>query len=125
MCSCSRDKRIIELRAQQVIIETPRLGAEPFIAVVIQRVIFDADGVIAQTINRERMLNSSLSSRALKIYTVRDPVIGEHHDNNCLISIAGIGAAIEDAVRAWILEEYPESYLKDNRVLIDDGNSKY
>lgn len=110
---------MIELRAQQVIIDTPRLGSEPFIAVVVQRIIFDANGDITQTINRERMLNSSFANRAMETYPIVDPVPSA----DGMISVAGIGFGIEEAVRAWILQEYPEAYLENDRVLIDDTNS--
>jgi hypothetical protein len=109
---------MIELRAQQILIETPRIGAEPFMSIVIQRVVFGADGNIIQTINREKRLISSLSKKMLETYPLHDPVpTPEKH-----ISVAGVGFCIEQIVRAWILETYPESYLKDDRVLIDDHN---
>lgn len=110
---------LTELRAQQVIIETPRLGSEPFISVVIQRVTFKDDGTIAQTINRERMLTSSLAKRALEICPIVDPINPPEN----FISVVGVGIAIEYAVRSWIHAEYPESYIEGDRVLIDDNNS--
>jgi hypothetical protein len=110
---------MIELRAQQVLIDTPRLGAPPFAAIWIQRVIFDSDGKITQTINKERMINKSIMAVGTEVIPNTDPVI----QSADMISVAGVGIAIEKVARSWILEAYPEAYLEGDRVLIDDNNS--
>ena len=109
---------MIELRAQQIIIDTPKLGVQPFIQVTVQRVVFDNDGAVTQTISRERTINKQLSKVATEVYEYSDPVTQESEH----ISIAGLANAIERSVRTWILEEYPEAYFKGNRVLIDDNH---
>lgn len=86
----------------------------PFISVVVQRVITDVDGNIAQVINRERMLTSSLEERGLNSYPIIDPVpVPDSH-----ISVAGIGVGIEQAVRHWIVEAYPGAYLEGTKVYL-------
>ena len=110
---------MIELRVQQVIIDTPRLESVPFVAVVVQRIVFDKDGNITQTINRERMINKSFANIAMDIITYSDPVIQDTGKSSCM----GIGRAIENIARSWVLEAYPESYLDKHRVLINDDNS--
>lgn len=105
---------MIELRAQQIIIDTPRIDAVPFIAIVVQRLIYNNEGALIQTINREKMINRSLTKVATHLYLYTDPVI-QSFDT---ISGAGLGDAITYAARQWILEEYPEAELIDGRVIL-------
>lgn len=106
---------MIELRASQVTIDTPRLGAMPFVAVWVQRLIHDEAGNVIQTINREKMINRSLGSIAVDIYQYSDPVT----QNSGYISGAGLGSAITVAVRHWILEEYPEASYIGGKVVLE------
>lgn len=109
---------MIELRAQQIIIDAPRADAEPFIAIVVQRLVHDDSGAIVQTINREKMINRVLSKVATDLYAYVDPVTQSYVN----ISGAGLGSAITVAARQWILEEYSEAQLIDGRVILDGNN---
>jgi hypothetical protein len=109
---------MIELRVQQIVIDVPTVESIPFVAVVVQRLIYDENDKLIQTINREKMINRSLMSVAMNTYSYEDPFPSEKNQ----ISGAGLASAIRVAARSWVLEEYPGSTLIDGRVILDAGN---
>lgn len=111
----------VELRAQQVVIDAPRKDRVPFVAITVQRLIYNDDGDIIQRINRERVINRSLESVAMQQYPYNDPVTGGCTEN---ISGAGLGVAISSAVAQWMIEEHQHegAELINGQVILNGGN---
>lgn len=112
---------MIELRAQQIVIDAPRRDRDPFVAIIVQRIIYNLDNSVKQRINREKVINRALTSVATQLYPYNDPVTGGCTEN---ISGAGLGIAISSAAAQWIIEEYQaeNAVLIDGRVILNGGN---
>jgi len=91
------------LRAQQIIIDMPVAGQEPWISVVLQDVQTDANGVVIQTVDRVGIIHRPLSKVAAEIDSVIDPVLGGRSKK---LTVAGTAALIKSAVVRWIGEDY-------------------
>jgi len=91
------------LRAQQIIIDIPNKGQEPWITVVLQDVKEDAAGNVVQTVNRVGMIHRPLSKVAKEIVVHDDPIA---NTKNVRTSVLGLSLAIRSAVLKWIDEDY-------------------
>lgn len=112
---------VVELRAQQIVIDAPRRDRDPFVAITVQRLIWSDDKTeIIQRINREKVINRALSSVATTVYPYYDLVT----DKVNTISGAGLGVAIASAVSFWIMEEYAAegAHLVNGQVFLDGNN---
>ena len=109
---------MIELRAQQIIIDQPRLDSVPFVAIVVQRIVYDTDGNVTQIINREKVINRALPKVYTEQHHYHEPFAVEPEHISC----AGLASALLHTARAWIMEEYPSSSMVDHRVVMDGNN---
>jgi len=91
------------LRAQQIVIDMPVAGQEPWISVVLQDVQMDANGGVVQTVDRVGIIHRPLSKVAAEINTITDPVL-QGPDKK--VTVAGTAALIKSAVIRWIGEDY-------------------
>jgi len=91
------------LRAQQIIIDMPVAGQEPWISVVLQDVQTDNKGVVIQTVDRVGIIHRPLSKVASEKDSIVDPILkGSSVD----LTVAGTSALIKSAVIRWIGEDY-------------------
>lgn len=109
---------MIEIRAQQVIIDQPRKDSMPFVNIVVQRIIYNEDGSINQIIDRERTINKPLLEFASELYHFEEmfPVSSNE------ISGYGLASAIRGAVVGWLLKEYQDFELINGQVVKDASN---
>lgn len=91
------------LRTQQLYIDLPKPGAEPWVNLIIQRVEMSDDlTIVLNTVDRWGQVNARLSAIAPRIYLINDPF-----DPGCgYISAAGIAEALTAAAVELIIEKY-------------------
>jgi len=91
------------LRAQQIIIDMPHKGQEPWITIILQDVTLDSSGAVTQTIDRVGMIHRPMSKVVAEVNAFTDPVL---KGKTKKVSVAGIAEAIRVAVVRWIGEDY-------------------
>lgn len=104
-----------QVRVHQIIIDSPKPDREPFITLAVQRRVFDEQGSLVQTINRERLIYKRLSEVATEIIEFDDPVLQKRVND----SVAGIGAALTSVSVKWLAEEYSSEPDENGIVWID------
>jgi len=86
-------------RASQIIIENLKQTSVPWVHLVINQMIYDANGVLVNEIPREDRISKILSDIGTNMYTCVDPVTQKQ------ITISGYGMAsmitayVEDCIR--------------------------
>ena len=91
------------LRTQQLYIDLPKPGAEPWVNLIVQRVEMSDDFTsVLNTVDRWGQVSARLSAIALRIYPITDPV----QPGPGLISAAGIAEALTLAAIDLIIEKY-------------------
>lgn len=105
-----------KLRVSQLIVEIPVEESPVFVRIVIQRVVKNADYETIQTVDRVDAINRIFSQYGTNIHTFNDPVLG----TILRISGAGLGNAIGEFTKAWMLEDI-ENTTRNERGDIVEG----
>lgn len=92
-----------KIRAQSVSIEVLTESCEPWVHCVLQKVFKDAEYKTVQTVDRTGGLHRLLSEFATEVREIQDPVTGQQ----LVISGAGLGLAVSEFVKQWILADVP------------------
>lgn len=93
---------IVRLRTQQIIIDLPKLDAEPWVKLTVQRLEMDDQGKVLNTVDRWGTVNKKLSDVALQIHQYKEILpLAEGH-----ISVFAISDAIESVAVAWVQEKF-------------------
>ena len=87
-----------KLRAQQITIETPKEGAEPWVHVVVQRVEFQGEN-IRNTIDRYDTFSKRLSEIAAEVVPYISATDG-------YINAYELSRAVSAFVIKWLIEKY-------------------
>lgn len=91
------------LRTQQIYIDLPTPGAEPWINLIIQRVeVSDDYQQVHNTVDRWGQVSARMGAIAMRTYPLVDPV----HPPAGTISAAGIAEALTLAAIDLIIEKY-------------------
>ena len=91
------------LRTQQLYIDLPKPGAEPWVNLIVQRVEMSDDlSQVHNTVDRWGQVSARLSAIVPRIYPITDPV----QPGPGLISAAGISEALTLAAIDLIIEKY-------------------
>ena len=91
------------LRTQQIYIDLPVPGAEPWVNLIIQRVEMSDDfQQVLNTVDRWGQVSARVSAIALRTYPLIDPV----HPPAGTISAAGIAESLTIAAIGLIIEKY-------------------
>lgn len=101
---------MIKVRAQQMTIETPLEGADPWIRVIVQRV--EKNGDIVNTVDRWDSFNKRLSEVALQ--EVPFP-----HSASNVFTIYEISQQIIATVCVWLMERYGGTMDAQGNVIIE------
>lgn len=91
------------LRAPNIKIETPRKGDPAWVNIILQWVIQDAMHQTMQVIDRVGSITRKFEDFAQDTITITDPVTGAI----ITISGAGVGEAISEFVKSWMLQDIP------------------
>lgn len=100
---------ITKLRTQQITLDLPMEDAEVWVRAVLQKVIKDADYRTIQTVDREGAVNRLFSEFATTRLTIIDPVLGQE----ITLSGAGLGVAVGEFVKQWMLEDVSGTFIND------------
>lgn len=92
----------VKLRAQQIIIDTPKEGEDIWIHVAVQRIEKDDEGNTLNVSPRAEFIHKSMNDFVTSIYHLDDPVLG----TDISISGAGVQMGITDAVLTWIADAF-------------------
>lgn len=93
---------ITVLRTQQLYIDMPVPGAEPWVNLIIQRVEMDDSYKVLNVVDRWGQVNARLSVIATQVYPLADPVPCPPGN----ISVAGIASALTTAAIDLIVQKY-------------------
>jgi len=104
-----------KIRASQIVIDMPTEDAPVWVWATWQRCIKDADYRTTQTVDGVLNTNASLSSFAMQIESVVDPVTGQ----TVTASGAAVAMLIKQLALTWALPRYPGSYVNDQGDLIE------
>lgn len=104
-----------QVRVPQIVIDVPKSSSDPFIMMPVQRIVYDAQGNVTQTIPRSDRLYRQISKVATEMVTFTDPVTQQE----ITISAAGAGAAITGFVAKWLAEHYDSTVDAQHRVMVD------
>lgn len=107
---------INKLRAQQITLDLPTEDAEVWVRAVMQKVIKDGDYKTVQTIDRVGAVNRLFSEFAASSLTVVDPVQGKE----ITISGAGLGIAVEEFIKQWMLADVAGTSINERGDVIKD-----
>lgn len=107
---------ITKLRTQQITLDLPTEDAEVWVRAVLQKVIKDDDYRTIQTIDREGAVNRLFSEFAQSSLTVYDPVLG----HEITLSGAGLGVAVGEFVKQWMLADVPGTSLNERGDVIKE-----
>jgi len=97
---------ITVLRTQQLFIDLPTPGSEPWVNIIVQRVEYDDQLQPMNVVDRWGQVNARLSSIALNPYPLNDPV----QPAAGMISAAGIAEALTMAAIDLIIKKYGGRY---------------
>lgn len=104
---------MFRLRAQQIIIDLPRVNSEPWVNVIVQRVELDEEGRDDNVVDRWGSLNKRLSEFALDTYAYFEAIPVE----SGRISGYAMSDAVAQAVIQWMAEKYNGTII-DGNVLV-------
>lgn len=107
---------ITKLRAQQITLDLPTEGAEVWVRAVMQKVIKDANYATTQTVDRVGAVNRQFSEFAMSSMTIVDPV----HVAEITISGAGLGIAVGEFVKQWMLADVAGTSINERGDVIKD-----
>ena len=88
-------------------LDMPREGLPVWTNVTVQIVVKDADYQTVQIIDRVLNINRQIDDFAQNTVTVTDPVTTK----TITISGAGVGVAISEFVKTWMIEDIPDTSI--------------
>ena len=92
-----------KIRASRIGLDIPREGDPAWVNVIVQVIVKNADYQTVQVIDRAHNITRTLGDFAEDTKTITDPVTGQA----ITISGAGVGAAISEFVKSWMLQDIP------------------
>ncbi len=107
---------ITKLRAQQITLDLPTENAEVWVRAVLQKVIKDGDYQTIQTVDRVSAVHRVFSEFAVNSLTLFDPVQGKE----LTISGAGLGIAVSEFVKQWMLADVPGTSINQHGDIIKE-----
>lgn len=90
------------LRSQKIEIDLPTELSEPWVHVVVQKLILNNEGNTIQTLDRNSHIYKSINDYAMQLVNFTDPVTQQQYT----ISGAGLGQAITNMVLTWMDEKF-------------------
>lgn len=107
---------ITKLRAQQITLDLPTENAEVWVQAVLQKVIKNDDYETVQTVDRVSAVHRLFGEFAVSSLTIFDPVIGQE----ITLSGAGLGIAVSEFVKQWMLADVPGTSLNQHGDIIKE-----
>lgn len=103
------------IRIQQIIIDIPKEGSEPWINVAIQLLEIDDEGMVLNTVHKWQTVNKKLSDVYGSKSTYSDPYFSKIDEP---ISTAGVADGITKMVRQWIADKFDSVVDSDGYIFI-------
>ena len=104
-------------RAQRITLDTPREGFPVWTNVIVQVVVKDDEYQTVQIIDRVTNITREFDQFASQTVTITDPVTSQA----MTMSGAGLGVAIGEMVKAWMLEDIPDTHINEVGDVIQGG----
>jgi hypothetical protein len=105
---------VIKVRSQQITIEVPKEGAEPWVRIVVQRV--ERNGDIVNTVDRWDSFNKRLSDVVAEQFPIPESI-------NCetgTFTFVDVASAITTVVIVWLAQRYNGMIQPNGDVIIEE-----